>query len=159
MKVSIGQRIRELAEQKKIPVSEIAEKVGKTKNTFYNYVNDKTVIDVDTLQQVAEVLGVKMHDFFITNDSITNKLGIDTQNIKNELENKILSQELQINKYKTFFYELLLFIHSNISKLEAERSGIDANQLLVEIVVFIKSNIKAIDNETLSRFNTIIKKL
>jgi len=155
----LGKEFRELAEQKKIPVSEIAEKVGKTKNTFYNYVNDKTVIDVDTLQQVAEVLGVKMHDFFITNDSITNKLGIDTQNIKNELENKILSQELQINKYKTFFYELLLFIHSNISKLEAERSGIDANQLLVEIVVFIKSNIKAIDNETLSRFNTIIKKL
>ena len=85
----IALKIKELIDKKRIPLIELSEKIGKTRNTLYNYLNNTTVIDVETLQKMADVLEVPVTYFFGGSETVTNS----------ERE-KELERELELMTYK-----------------------------------------------------------
>jgi len=81
------QLIKDLISEKKISLNDFSEKIGKTYNTVYNYFNGKTTIDVETLQKIADVLGVPIIYFF----------GVETRNCQEVIkENENLKKEKRL---------------------------------------------------------------
>ncbi len=55
---NVGQRIKEILEEKGIQAKTVAEYLGVTQAAMSNYLNNKRNIDTDTLTKIAEFLGV-----------------------------------------------------------------------------------------------------
>ncbi len=57
-------KINRLMKIKKVTQSDLSEKIGKTRNTVNNWFKGRSKIDVDTMLDVAEALGVHPCVFF-----------------------------------------------------------------------------------------------
>lgn len=62
--------IKEIAKEKKIKISALAETVGITQPNMSNIVNGKTKPSLETLEKIADALGVPIGELF-GNDSNT----------------------------------------------------------------------------------------
>jgi transcriptional regulator with XRE-family HTH domain len=58
------QKIKQLLSIKNIEQKELAKLIDKSPNTVNNYLQRKTIIDVETLLKIAEVLEVDIREFF-----------------------------------------------------------------------------------------------
>ncbi len=65
--VNVGQRLRELRNERKLSIRALAERSGLNVNTFSLIENSKTSPSVSTLQQIAAALEVPITAFFETN--------------------------------------------------------------------------------------------
>jgi len=65
--VNVGQRLRELRNERKLSIRALAERSGLNVNTFSLIENGKTSPSVSTLQQIAAALEVPITAFFETN--------------------------------------------------------------------------------------------
>lgn len=84
---SLVLKIRELCKQKNITFPALAKKIGKSQGTFYNYINEKTIIDVETLEKIAEVLEVDIREFFGGVQIESNADSKEIEYLKRENEN------------------------------------------------------------------------
>lgn len=64
-------RIKDIAKAKKMTIKSLAEKVGITQPNMSNIVNEKTMPSIQTLQNVADVLGVHISELFVNPDNST----------------------------------------------------------------------------------------
>ncbi len=64
--VNVGQRLRELRNERKLSIRALAERSGLNVNTFSLIENNKTSPSVSTLQQIAAALEVPITAFFET---------------------------------------------------------------------------------------------
>jgi len=62
-------RIKDIAKAKKMTIKSLAEKVGITQPNMSNIVNEKTMPSIQTLQNVADVLGVHISELFVNPDN------------------------------------------------------------------------------------------
>lgn len=88
----IGQKIKQVLEESRIPVTEFASKINKSRTVVYNIFERKT-IDTGLLYSISKVLE---HDFFnhyMGNANWTPKIGTDAYQTKNDVNT--LREELQ----------------------------------------------------------------
>lgn len=81
-KKELGERIRELIDEKGIQAKDIAEYIGVTQAAMSNYIAGRRNIDTDTLSKIAKFLNVSL-EFLIDNTNV-NKVEL------NEKEQKLL---------------------------------------------------------------------
>lgn len=65
----MGLRIREILESKDIKVSSLAETVGITRANMSNIVNGKSTPSLETLEKIANALGVDITELFTPSSS------------------------------------------------------------------------------------------
>jgi len=83
-------KAKELLEQKKISNLELAQLIGKNKNTISNYFTEKTKIDIDTFIKISKALNVPVGYFFDDeNIDKANDISFNYQRLKGD--NNILS--------------------------------------------------------------------
>lgn len=66
-------RIREIMSEKGITSVELAEKIGVSKATISNLINNKTMPSIDTLGKIAVALGVPDWQLFASKEEVINK--------------------------------------------------------------------------------------
>jgi len=64
LKARIGQSIREARKAKGLTQKELGLKLGVADSVITNYESGKQNLTVDTIQKVADVLGVEVSSFF-----------------------------------------------------------------------------------------------
>lgn len=57
-------RLKELLSEKGVTSAELAGRVGVSKATVSNLINNKTMPSLDTLEKIADALGVEMWELF-----------------------------------------------------------------------------------------------
>jgi len=72
--------------------------IGKTKQTINNYFSGRTKIDVETLEDIAKVLGVPVKYFFDEKESQKNINLNGTQNVVNNNGNSNSSADFEACK-------------------------------------------------------------
>lgn len=65
-------RIREIMSEKGVTSVELAEKIGVSKATISNLINNKTMPSIDTLGKIATVLGVPDWQLFASKEEAIN---------------------------------------------------------------------------------------
>lgn len=65
-------RIREIMSEKGVTSVELAEKIGVSKATISNLINNKTMPSIDTLGKIAIALGVPDWQLFASKDEAVN---------------------------------------------------------------------------------------
>lgn len=60
-------RLKEVLSEKGVTSAELAGRVGVSKATVSNLINNKTMPSLDTLEKIAEALGVEMWELFTKN--------------------------------------------------------------------------------------------
>lgn len=63
-------RIKEIMQQKGITSVALAEKIGISKATVSNLINNKTMPSIDTLGKIAEALGVPNWQLFASEEEV-----------------------------------------------------------------------------------------
>ncbi len=64
IKEQVGQQIRAARKAKGLTQKELGEKLGVADSVITNYESGKQNLTIDTLQKVADVLGVDVRSFF-----------------------------------------------------------------------------------------------
>jgi len=72
---TISLKIKKLSDDKNIPIKELAGAIGKSPRSIYNYIDQKTVIDIETLKKIASFFEVSVSYFF-------NEQGADCERYK-----------------------------------------------------------------------------
>jgi len=135
---SIILKIKELVEKKRIPLIELSEKIGKTRNTLYNYMNNTTVIDVETLQKIADVLEVPVTYFFDGTDTAK------SSERENELERELEHYKL-VNEFNK------LWINSNLEYLFIYANALTSKYFTVcSLVKNVYSNQSLVDTQNIN---------
>lgn len=62
--MSIGSKIKDLCSDNDISVRELAHRVGISDTSLYNYVNDRSYPNCQTLYDIAQYFGVTMESFW-----------------------------------------------------------------------------------------------
>ena len=124
---SIALRIKTLSKRKNISIPELAKRVGKTKNTFYNYINGKTVIDVETLQKIANVLEVDVREFFGGSEFGKRKENT-AENTEIELKVRAFDIIRECKALKDVNYSKLLFNYINANTRKNLDTKIDEGE-------------------------------
>lgn len=62
--MSIGRNVRRIRKEKGFSIMDLKEKTGLSKSTISDLENDKSSPTIDTLQKIADALGVDVRDFF-----------------------------------------------------------------------------------------------
>ena len=57
-------RLKEVLSEKGVTSAELADRVGVSKATVSNLINNKTMPSLDTLEKIADALGVEMWELF-----------------------------------------------------------------------------------------------
>lgn len=57
-------RLKEVLSEKGVTSAELAGRVGVSKATVSNLINNKTMPSIDTLEKIADALGVEMWELF-----------------------------------------------------------------------------------------------
>ncbi len=65
MKTHIGERIKEIAESKSITAQELADRLGRTRQSIYDIYNGRVSVNVDLLIKIAKELKEPVFNFFI----------------------------------------------------------------------------------------------
>ena len=65
--MSIGRNVRRIRKEKGFSIMDLKEKTGLSKSTISDLENDKSSPTIDTLQKIADALGVDVRDFFEDN--------------------------------------------------------------------------------------------
>lgn len=88
----VGNKIKLYRKQKKLSVEELAIEIGKSKSTVSKYETGKIIIDIETLNDIAHVLGINI-----------------TQLIDYEDENTVSTEELRgffsNNRFYIYFFD------------------------------------------------------
>ena len=71
-------RIREIMSEKGITSVELAEKIGVSKATISNLINNKTMPSIDTLGKIATALGVPDWQLFASKEEAANDVKEDS---------------------------------------------------------------------------------
>ncbi|MFR8619451.1 MAG: helix-turn-helix domain-containing protein, partial [Romboutsia timonensis] len=99
---NVGQRIKEILEEKGIQAKTVAEYLGVTQAAMSNYLNNKRNIDTDTLTKIAEFLGVTTDELLGLPTKRTRRLarGLNAllpegylEDVKKEKEKELLKTE------------------------------------------------------------------
>ena len=82
MKTNVGGRIKEVAESKNITTQELADRIGRTRQSIYDIYNGRVSLSVDLLIKIAHELKEPVFNFFIDDpssyyDMIPNALPIE----------------------------------------------------------------------------------
>lgn len=64
-------RIKEIAKEKKVSISNLASMVGITQPNLSNIVNDKSKPSLETLEKIADALSVPITELFAKGNIIT----------------------------------------------------------------------------------------
>lgn len=93
-------KIKELAEEKRITIPQIAEKIGVSKAGLYVTLNKKT-LSVAVLEKISETLDVSVNIFFDLPDSQINSPGYDINSLleENESLSNMVSKLNKENEY------------------------------------------------------------
>lgn len=75
--MNIGLKIKELASKEKLDVSELAKRLGKSKQAVYDLL-EKEDLNTSILKQLSQILNVPITAFF--------QEKLETQNVQEELE-------------------------------------------------------------------------
>lgn len=70
-------RLKEVLSEKGVTSAELAGRVGVSKATVSNLINNKTMPSLDTLEKIADALGVEMWELF-TEKPTSNKPNSNT---------------------------------------------------------------------------------
>lgn len=62
--MSIGEKVRKIRKEKGLSIMDLKEKTGLSKSTISDLENDKSSPTIDTLQKIANALGVDIKEFF-----------------------------------------------------------------------------------------------
>ena len=113
-------KIKELLEQKRIPLGRFAQLIGKNRNTVTNYLSGKTKIDVDTLIKIASVLGVPVSYFFGEGGSVVQANGGIAGINHGHIDIRISEQQREIERLR--------------SELEACREVVRAKEEVIRLL-------------------------
>ena len=69
MKTNIGERIKEVAELKNITAQELADRLGRTRQSIYDIYNSRVSLNVELLIKIAQELKEPVFNFFIDDPS------------------------------------------------------------------------------------------
>ena len=95
---NIGLRIKEIAERKRIKIKDLAEKIGMTEQNLYQILKKKS-IQIGKLEEIANALDVPLNIFF-RKDLFNSDMENNEENLKKELENQRLVNELLLKNNK-----------------------------------------------------------
>lgn len=94
--MTLGENIRKLRLEKGFSIMKIRELTGLSKSTISDLENDKSSPTVETLQKIAEALGVSVEDFFkskpVTEETF--------KKCDEEYDSKKLSEEIKLLESK-----------------------------------------------------------
>lgn len=63
-------RLKEVLSEKGVTSAELAGRVGVSKATVSNLINNKTMPSLDTLEKIADALGVEMWELFVSKEKL-----------------------------------------------------------------------------------------
>ena len=63
MNINIGERIKEVAELKNITAQELADRLGRTRQSIYDIYNSRVSLNVDLLINIAHELNKQVFNF------------------------------------------------------------------------------------------------
>ena len=63
-------RLKEVLSEKGVTSAELAGRVGVSKATVSNLINNKTMPSLDTLEKISEALGVEMWELFVSKNNL-----------------------------------------------------------------------------------------
>ena len=113
--MKIGNSIREIREKKKWSQEYVAELMGMSVNGYGKIERNEVDINVEKLQQLAQVLDAKIEEFFKEGMSFNNYTGDN-----NTYFSTIYQQSTKIEK---LYEEQIVLLKDKIEKLEAELAG------------------------------------
>ncbi len=90
----IGERLKELREQKKMSQGDVEKRTGLLRCYISRVENGHTVPSVDTLEKMARALEIPMYRFF-TNEARIRMPDIPSQQIQSQTKNKKQDREIQ----------------------------------------------------------------
>lgn len=144
----IALKIKALITEKKITNIELSKNIGKSTKSLYNYLENKTVIDVETLQKIADVFEVSIGYFF--NEEIdTNKSKIELLKQENEFLKKRNKEILQHNEKTENLIKLLQKVSDDkIETIEQHISTVIADVSILLRLLFDYGKRNSIDIES-----------
>lgn len=71
-------RLREVLSEKGVTSAELAGRVGVSKATVSNLINNKTMPSLDTLEKIAEALGVEVWELFVSKNNLNEQQNQNT---------------------------------------------------------------------------------
>ena len=127
-------KVKQLVEAKRLKQREFAELIGKTEQTVRNYFSGRTKIDIDVIQNIADVLEVPVSYFFEANTDLSKKIiGDHNRNVNSQSGQDINKAEVselkerikELQKNNVFYWDLtesLIDIITEIYVKLAEKS-------------------------------------
>jgi len=112
--MKIGNSIREIREKKKWSQEYVAELMGMSVNGYGKIERNEVDINVEKLQQLAQVLDAKIEEFF------KEGMSFSTTGDNNSYFSTIYQQSTKIEK---LYEEQIVLLKDKIEKLEAELAG------------------------------------
>ena len=102
LKVKFGRRIKHFRQKNKLSQEELAEKIDIAVTNMGKIERGESFVTAATLEKLANVLGVKVQDFFMFDNFVT------VEQMKKELElNNLSNDEIkQLYKFYKFFMSL-----------------------------------------------------
>ncbi|MFN8255451.1 MAG: helix-turn-helix domain-containing protein [Bacteroidales bacterium] len=122
--IKVGEIVKGFIDKSNFSVSDIAKKIGTTNQNLYRILK-KDSIETGILEQIAEILGIKIIDFFIDENDNENRRKI-------ELEKKD-SWEFITETYSKLFTFMHLIEMSNWEKLKPEMESVIGTIRIVEV--------------------------
>ena len=162
----IGLKIKKLLQEKNISINDLSKKIDKSTRSLYNYIENKTIIDVETLQKTADVFEVSIGYFF--NEETNKEAALIISDVVNyrfnhEIKEKIrgsnlienLRNNITFDKLSIHNKDLIINIYSDAQTMPLEhfkQKELDIlrehgvlNEFFYLIISFIKSNANNIE--------------
>lgn len=116
--MDIALKIKELIEEKKISITDFADKLAVSRNTVYNFLSKKHPIDVELLQKIALILDIPIVTFFELSDQKSYQELLKTTESQNEtirsLNQKLILIDSIVSTMKTYYWMRFNTVDSSI---------------------------------------------
>ena len=113
-------KIKLLCDEKRISIPELSEKIGLSKTGLYKSIANKTM-KVDTLEKIAETLGVSIYEFFEFDINSSTQKNIDARrdDLQTQLETiELLEKELNAIERDLSYIEKTVKSQDSIIKIK-----------------------------------------
>lgn len=94
------ERVKHMLRDKKITYDKVCADLGITKQTLINYFNEKTKMDVVTLEKIAKMVDTPVMFFFDENDKIMSEPMVSFKPTQKVFEQKFNAIEKELKEIK-----------------------------------------------------------
>lgn len=160
-------KVKQLVELKRLRQREFAELIGRTEQTVRNYFSGRTKIDIDVIQNIANVLEVPVSYFFEENADLSKKIIGDNNKVNIDSNNHNVNPQSSQETYKSEVSDLKERI-KELQRLNVYYWDLTENLINIITQVYVKLSEKSPENKNflkeleetsrfIATFNTIMR--